>query len=80
MGIVNIQYPSNPRLLIQPETLPGECFAFKGSQGRIRIGLAHFIDITSVTLEHAYPKLVDDTSSAPKDFKVYVRYEDLCIK
>ncbi|KAK4874469.1 hypothetical protein RN001_013829, partial [Aquatica leii] len=67
----NSQYTSNPSTLIQPGTLPGQCFAFKGPTGRIRFQLMHLVYITAVTLEHTHRNLVIDTTSAPKDFRVY---------
>ncbi|KAG5876586.1 hypothetical protein JTB14_015991 [Gonioctena quinquepunctata] len=60
---------SNPESLLQPENLPGNCFAFYGSEGRIRIKLGKKITIKAVTMDHV--KLLDNNGSAPRDFEVY---------
>lgn len=72
LGLVNVHSSSNPRFMINPDTHPGQCFAFRGATGRIRVRLSQEIKIGAVTLEHVDPRLVTDTSSAPKDFKVLV--------
>lgn len=69
-GIITLHYPSNPRLVIQPGNRPGECFAFHGSQGRIRIRLSRRVNITDVSLEHS--RVSYDNSSMPRTFNVYV--------
>ncbi|KAF5293537.1 hypothetical protein FQA39_LY03022 [Lamprigera yunnana] len=66
-----IKHSSNPNILIQSGTLPGECFAFKGQIGRVRIELTSFVRITAITMEHTPKCLVLDITSAPKDFRVY---------
>ncbi|KAF5269568.1 hypothetical protein FQR65_LT05906 [Abscondita terminalis] len=71
LELFNSKYNSNPNTLIQPGNLPGQCYAFKGPTGKIRFRLMHVVNITAVTLEHAHPKLVIDSRSAPKDFRVY---------
>lgn len=64
--------PSNPQTLLQPSHFPGDCFAFAGSHGRIRIQLATSVAITAVTVEHVDRRLVLDRSSAPKHFEILV--------
>ncbi|XP_057668623.1 SUN domain-containing protein 1-like isoform X1 [Diorhabda carinulata] len=68
-GLVYINMLSNPENLLQTGNLPGNCFAFYGSQGRIRIKLGKKIAIKAITLDHL--KLLPDRSSAPKDFEIY---------
>lgn len=73
MGFINIKELSNPQVLLQPGILPGQCFAFNGHEGRIRIKLKRKISVTAVTLEHAHRELLDDGGrSAPKRFEVIV--------
>lgn len=58
----------------QPDIYPGNCWAFKGSQGYLVVRLSMEIHPTSFTLEHI-PKTLSPTgniTSAPKDFSVYV--------
>ncbi|KAM4750897.1 SUN domain-containing protein 3-like [Anableps anableps] len=53
--------------------LPGQCWAFAGSQGYISIALSHRVTISHVTLGHM-PKILSPTGSirsAPKEFSVY---------
>lgn len=74
IGFINVKERSNPQSLLQPGVLPGQCFAFVGNRGRIRIKLMRKIVITSVTLEHVHRNLVvDDGLSAPKEFRVIVK-------
>lgn len=73
MGLINIRQFSDPQFLLQPGILPGQCFAFERSEGRIRIKLTRTIIITGVTLEHVNKNLVQDIGSAPKSFEVIVK-------
>lgn len=53
--------------------MPGQCWAFKGSQGYIVIQLAGFVRPTGFSLEHI-PKSLSPTGeidSAPRDFEVW---------
>lgn len=72
-GFIPLKSISNPNFAIQPYNSPGQCFAFYGSKGKIRIHLAKRISITNFTIEHVNSNLVDDISSAPKEMIVYVR-------
>ncbi|NWH72492.1 SUN2 protein, partial [Piaya cayana] len=63
----------SPRVILQPDVNPGNCWAFRGSQGFAVIRLSSIIHPTAVTLEHI-PKALSpqgNISSAPKDFAVY---------
>ncbi|XP_051899371.1 SUN domain-containing protein 2-like [Pristis pectinata] len=72
-GVPLWYYSQSPRAVIQPDVHPGNCWAFKGSQGFVVIQLAARIRPTAFTLEHI-PKsiaLLGSTSSAPRDFSVF---------
>ncbi|KAJ8916118.1 hypothetical protein NQ315_004485 [Exocentrus adspersus] len=73
--LINVDLLSNPEAAIQPANFPGNCFAFYGSTGRIRIKLGKKIHIKAVTMDHI--KLIEDASSAPKDFEVFGLYDPL---
>ncbi|XP_061220685.1 SUN domain-containing protein 2 [Neopsephotus bourkii] len=63
----------SPRVILQPDVNPGNCWAFHGSQGFAVIRLSSIIRPTAVTLEHI-PKALShkgNIDSAPKDFAVY---------
>ncbi|XP_009877666.1 PREDICTED: SUN domain-containing protein 2, partial [Apaloderma vittatum] len=63
----------SPRVILQPDVNPGNCWAFRGSQGFAIIRLSSIIRPTAVTLEHI-PKALSPQGtipSAPKDFAVY---------
>lgn len=53
----------------------GECWAFEGGHGQLKIKLAQKINVTAVSYEHL--PLVSSTQgnimTAPKDIKVWVR-------
>ncbi|XP_075292183.1 SUN domain-containing protein 1-like [Opisthocomus hoazin] len=62
-----------PRVVIQPDVYPGNCWAFKGSQGYLVVRLSRKIYPTAFTLEHI-PKALSATgeiSSALRSFAVY---------
>ncbi|XP_043828253.1 SUN domain-containing protein 2-like [Dromiciops gliroides] len=68
-----------PRVILQPQVQPGNCWAFRGPQGFVRVHLSACIHITAVTLEHV-PKAMSPTNnipSAPKDFVIFGLKEDL---
>ncbi|XP_043350016.1 SUN domain-containing protein 1 isoform X8 [Dermochelys coriacea] len=72
-GIPLWYFSQSPRVVIQPDIYPGNCWAFKGSQGYIVVRLSMMIYPTAFTLEHI-PKTLSPTgniTSAPKDFSVY---------
>ncbi|XP_063487112.1 SUN domain-containing protein 1 isoform X30 [Symphalangus syndactylus] len=72
-GIPLWYFSQSPRVVIQPDVYPGNCWAFKGSQGYLVVRLSMMIHPAAFTLEHI-PKTLSPTgniSSAPKDFAVY---------
>ncbi|XP_009979457.1 PREDICTED: SUN domain-containing protein 2, partial [Tauraco erythrolophus] len=63
----------SPRAILQSNVDPGNCWAFRGSQGFAVIHLSNVIRPTAVTLEHI-PKALSPQGiipSATKDFAVY---------
>ncbi|XP_033100315.1 protein MLP1-like [Anneissia japonica] len=63
---------SSPRMVIQPDMNPGNCWAFVGTQGYVVIQLSNFVKITSFSMEHI-PKSLSPTGnidSAPNNFSV----------
>ncbi|XP_075608582.1 SUN domain-containing protein 2 isoform X2 [Balearica regulorum gibbericeps] len=72
-GIPLWYHSQSPRVILQPDVNPGNCWAFRGSQGFAVIRLSGIIHPTAVTLEHI-PKALSPQGtipSAPKDFAVY---------
>ncbi|KFQ82046.1 SUN domain-containing protein 2, partial [Phoenicopterus ruber ruber] len=72
-GIPLWYHSQSPRVILQPDVNPGNCWAFRGSQGFAIIRLSSIIRPTAVTLEHI-PKALSPQGtipSAPKDFAVY---------
>ncbi|XP_046856180.1 SUN domain-containing protein 2-like [Xenia sp. Carnegie-2017] len=64
----------SPRVILQPDNSPGNCWAFKGQSGYVVIKLSKIITPTAFTLEHI-PKVLSPTidrtiPSAPKLFQV----------
>nr|XP_020738025.1 SUN domain-containing protein 1 isoform X8 [Odocoileus virginianus texanus] len=72
-GVPLWYFSQSPRVAIQPDIYPGNCWAFKGSQGYLVVRLSMTIRPTAFTLEHI-PKALSPTgsiTSAPKDFAVF---------
>uniref|UniRef100_A0A671R102 SUN domain-containing protein 1-like n=1 Tax=Sinocyclocheilus anshuiensis TaxID=1608454 RepID=A0A671R102_9TELE len=72
-GIPLWYFSQSPRVVIQPDMYPGNCWAFKGSQGYLVIRLSLSMIPTSFCLEHI-PKSLSPSgniSSAPRRFSVY---------
>ncbi|XP_067278063.1 SUN domain-containing protein 1 isoform X5 [Pseudorasbora parva] len=72
-GIPLWYFSQSPRAIIQPDMYPGNCWAFKGSQGYLVIRLSLSVIPTSFCLEHI-PKSLSPSgniSSAPRRFSVY---------
>ncbi|KAM4631977.1 SUN domain-containing protein 1 isoform 2-T2 [Discoglossus pictus] len=72
-GIPLWYFSQSPRVVIQPDMYPGNCWAFKGAQGYLVVRLSMMIHPTAFSLEHI-PKSLSPTgniTSAPKDFAVY---------
>ncbi|XP_044037106.1 SUN domain-containing protein 1 isoform X2 [Siniperca chuatsi] len=66
-------FSQSPRVVIQPDVYPGNCWAFKGSQGYLVIRLSLRILPTSFCVEHI-PKALSPTgniTSAPQNFTVF---------
>uniref|UniRef100_A0A8C3T448 Sad1 and UNC84 domain containing 2 n=1 Tax=Chelydra serpentina TaxID=8475 RepID=A0A8C3T448_CHESE len=72
-GIPLWYHSQSPRVILQPDVNPGNCWAFRGSQGFAVIRLSSHIRPTAVTLEHVPKALLplDTIPSAPKDFVVF---------
>ncbi|XP_063796555.1 SUN domain-containing protein 2 isoform X2 [Pseudophryne corroboree] len=68
----------SPRVILQPDLNPGNCWAFRGTQGYAVIRLSSRIRPTAVTLDHIPLSLSPKStiSSAPKDFSVYALEEE----
>ncbi|XP_061061390.1 SUN domain-containing protein 2 [Eubalaena glacialis] len=69
----------SPRVILQPDVHPGNCWAFQGPQGFAVVRLSARIRPTAVTLEHVPKSLSPNStiSSAPKDFAIFGFDEDL---
>lgn len=67
--------PNNPRVVIQPGIVPGQCWSFRGFDGYLVIQLSRKILPTAFTMEHIPKSLAPDgqIDSAPRNFTVYVR-------
>ncbi|NXV18932.1 SUN2 protein, partial [Cepphus grylle] len=77
-GIPLWYHSQSPRVILQPDVNPGNCWAFRGSLGFAIIRLSSIIRPTAVTLEHI-PKALSPQGtipSAPKDFAVYGLQEE----
>ncbi|XP_034632313.1 SUN domain-containing protein 2 [Trachemys scripta elegans] len=72
-GIPLWYHSQSPRVILQPDVNPGNCWAFRGSQGFAVIRLSSPIRPTAVTLEHVPKALspLDTIPSAPKDFAIF---------
>uniref|UniRef100_F7B1Y2 Sad1 and UNC84 domain containing 2 n=1 Tax=Callithrix jacchus TaxID=9483 RepID=F7B1Y2_CALJA len=78
-GIPLWYHSQSPRVILQPDVYPGNCWAFQGPQGFAVVRLSARIRPTAVTLEHV-PKALSPNStisSAPKDFAIFGFDEDL---
>ncbi|XP_077357879.1 uncharacterized protein LOC144004532 isoform X2 [Festucalex cinctus] len=72
-GIPLWYFSQSPRVVIQPNVHPGNCWAFRGSAGFLVIRLSMSILPSAFSLEHI-PKALAPSgtlSSAPRDFRVY---------
>ncbi|KAM6054671.1 SUN domain-containing protein 1 isoform 3-T9 [Chlamydotis macqueenii] len=72
-GIPLWYFSQSPRVVIRPDMYPGNCWAFKGSQGYLVVGLSAKIYPTAFTMEHI-PKTLSPSgniTSAPRNFSVY---------
>ncbi|XP_056144763.1 SUN domain-containing protein 1 isoform X2 [Lampris incognitus] len=66
-------FSQSPRVVIQPDVYPGNCWAFKGSQGYLVIRLSLRILPTAFCLEHISKALspTGNITSAPRNFTVF---------
>ncbi|XP_077406303.1 uncharacterized protein LOC144038059 isoform X3 [Vanacampus margaritifer] len=72
-GIPLWYFSQSPRVVIQPNVHPGNCWAFRGSTGFLVIRLSMRIVPTAFSLEHI-PRVLAPSgtiSSAPRDFRVF---------
>ncbi|XP_035405055.1 SUN domain-containing protein 1 isoform X4 [Cygnus atratus] len=72
-GIPLWYFSQSPRVVIQPDMYPGNCWAFKGSEGYLVVRLSMKIYPTAFTMEHI-PKTLSPSgniTSAPRNFSVY---------
>ncbi|KAF6121993.1 Sad1 and UNC84 domain containing 2 [Phyllostomus discolor] len=78
-GVPLWYHSQSPRVILQPDVHPGNCWAFQGPQGFAVVRLSARIRPTAVTLEHVPKSLSPNStiSSAPKDFAVLGLDEDL---
>ncbi|XP_053113347.1 SUN domain-containing protein 2 [Hemicordylus capensis] len=72
-GIPLWYHSQSPRVILQPDVHPGNCWAFQGSEGFAVVRLSSNIHPTAVTLEHISKSLSPKGTipSAPKDFQVF---------
>ncbi|KAG5832601.1 hypothetical protein ANANG_G00292840 [Anguilla anguilla] len=72
-GVPLWYFSQSPRVVIQPDMYPGNCWAFKGSQGYLVIRLSMSVVPTAFCLEHISKALspTGNISSAPRHFTVY---------
>ncbi|XP_074519935.1 SUN domain-containing protein 1-like [Halichoeres trimaculatus] len=72
-GIPLWYFSQSPRVVIQPDVHPGNCWAFRGSTGFLVIRLSMRILPTAFSLEHIPKTLAPSGTlhSAPRDFSVY---------
>ncbi|XP_070782716.1 SUN domain-containing protein 1-like [Enoplosus armatus] len=72
-GVPLWYFSQSPRVVIQPEVHPGNCWAFRGSTGFLVIRLSMKILPTAFSLEHIPKALAPSRTllSAPRDFNVY---------
>ncbi|QQP58264.1 Sad1 and UNC84 domain containing 2, partial [Caligus rogercresseyi] len=63
---------NNPRTILNPSSNPGECWAFKGSQGSVVVGLSQPVKVEAFSLEHISKMMAPDRKipSAPRRFTV----------
>ncbi|XP_029933316.1 SUN domain-containing protein 1 isoform X3 [Myripristis murdjan] len=72
-GVPLWYFSQSPRVVIQPDVHPGNCWAFRGFKGYLVIRLSMKIVPTAFTLEHIPRALAPSGTlrSAPRDFTIY---------
>uniref|UniRef100_A0A8C4PZ71 SUN domain-containing protein n=1 Tax=Eptatretus burgeri TaxID=7764 RepID=A0A8C4PZ71_EPTBU len=73
LGIPLWSQTQSPRVIIQPDIQPGNCWAFRGTYGYVVIRLAQIAHLTAFSIEHIPRSLATSGSidSAPRGFSVY---------
>ncbi|SOV16286.1 conserved Plasmodium protein, unknown function [Plasmodium gaboni] len=61
----------DPAIVLKPTNFPGDCFSFKGNNGKITIHLPATIDITSISIQHVHENISNNSNATPKYFSVY---------
>ncbi|KAA8498950.1 SUN domain-containing protein 3 [Porphyridium purpureum] len=67
-----VPVPKAPSTALQPDTSPGNCWAFVGAQATLKIHLARPVVVDEVTIDHAAYHSTFSVSSAPKHFQVVI--------
>ena len=60
-----------PVMVLHPQSTPGSCWAFKGSNGHLGVRLSRPILPTDITVEHVSEDMAMDLTSAPRDIEVW---------
>ncbi|KAL3272440.1 hypothetical protein HHI36_013920 [Cryptolaemus montrouzieri] len=73
LGLTLCEGSNGPRAMIQANTAPGECWAFKGSKGVALIKLLGKVRIDAISLEHISSRIspTGRLDTAPREFSVY---------
>uniref|UniRef100_A0A8C4R024 SUN domain-containing protein n=3 Tax=Eptatretus burgeri TaxID=7764 RepID=A0A8C4R024_EPTBU len=72
-GIPLMYQSQSPRVIIQPDMNPGNCWAFKGTHGFAVIRLSASVELTEFVMEHV-PRTLSPSGridSAPREFSVF---------
>ncbi|KAI4457747.1 sad1/unc-84-like protein-related [Holotrichia oblita] len=72
LGVMLCTKSNSARAILQPGSLPGECWAFRGSRGCTIVQLLGKVLISGVTLEHISPTMSPSgqITTAPKEFSI----------
>eukprot|EP00177_Eucheuma_denticulatum_P005658 GFKZ01010300.1.p1 GENE.GFKZ01010300.1~~GFKZ01010300.1.p1 ORF type:complete len:477 (-),score=55.07 GFKZ01010300.1:3702-5132(-) len=63
--------PRRAVAVLEPDVLPGNCWAFEGETGSVTIRLARPVEVGMVTVEHTPERSVFSTLSAPRRFRIW---------
>eukprot|EP00003_Mantamonas_plastica_P023096 TRINITY_DN4067_c1_g1_i2.p1 TRINITY_DN4067_c1_g1~~TRINITY_DN4067_c1_g1_i2.p1 ORF type:complete len:893 (+),score=291.85 TRINITY_DN4067_c1_g1_i2:1271-3949(+) len=66
---IDASYPAE--VVLQPNTLPGNCFCFGGAQGQVTVALTFPIIPDAVTVDFVSEQIAVTTASAPKTVRVW---------
>lgn len=74
-SIVNVLLANQSVFVVQPGTLPGQCWAFKGARGFLVVQLSGTVKVEAVSVEHMPRTLsrTDRIDSAPRRMTLLVR-------